>query len=375
MASLARPRVRQADIIEWATTNRPAVRTLTAERWKIEKGVLDYLRDAAGFIRELRSNKEASKDKKDSADATAVEPTSKDKKPDLSTVDQYYASQDLLKKMKWKRVTWDADSDYDSFAKRLTDSDVFSKIPAFSHMSIHLVHDKAARSAAHTSYEARQVTSIKPGSLTKWFLEERKYGDASMPMPVYTPPPKARQAPFTVDWEAGTVRVLDTASVQEMLVYLTAAAPRVQALQQRMEEEQGKLTEDLDSCRVRLGVTAIKFNKYEKSFWDDPERLKDPANYVSPAEVRQFIDSVFKRAFLLRKYIKNNQIRIVPSGQPYAIDWVEKEIRIPANFAEYNWLSVHGRYESLESFFNFLRRTALAWFFVGMMLVGDFELL
>jgi hypothetical protein len=384
MASLARPRVRQLDIVEWCTVNRPAIKALTAERWKMEKGVLDYLKDAASFIKEMRSaKKENAAEAKKAADAVVAAAAeakdgvvASDKKPaDVSSIDQYYMSQDLLKRMKWKRVTWDGDSDYETFSRRIMDSDtLFSKVPAFSHMSIHVVRDKAAREKRVASSGDRQVNAIKPSTLTKWFLEERRYTDES-PRPTWTPPPAARQAPFTVDWEAGTVRVLDTASVQEMLVYLTEAAPRVQALQVRMEEEQTKITEDIDNVRFRIGATAIKFNKYEKTFWDDPERLKDPANYVSPADVRLFINSVFKRSFLVRRLLKNNQVRIVPSGQPYAIDFAEKEIRVPANFADYNWLSIHARYESFESFCNFFRSTALAWFFVAMMLVGDFELL
>lgn len=357
-----RPRVRQVDIVEFFSANRPALKEVTTERRKMEKGVLCYLRDGAEFIRDMRAEKK----KEPETDKPA-------EKKGQSTVDQYYASQDLLKRMKWKRVTWDDDADFDNLSRRILDNDsVFNKVPAFSHMSLHIVRDKAARATPVLDSSDRQVTSIKAGSLTKWFLEERAPEAAPA---AFAPPPKVRQAPFTIDWEAGTVRVLDSASLQELLVYLATAAPRVQALQQRMEEEQTKIAEEMDGMRVRLGATVIKFNKYDKAFWDDPERLKDPENYVTPAEVRQFLDAADKRSTLLRKYVRDNQVRIVRAGMPYVIDPVEKEIRIPANFAEYNFLPIHGRYESWERMANMFRKTALVWFFVGMMLVGDLEVL
>ena len=365
-SSRVRPRVRQVDIVEFFKANRQPLALVSAERWKLEKGVFGYLRDAAEFIRDMRSEKKEDAKEDDKSDAV--------KKSTRTSIDQYYASQDLLKRMKWKRATWDEDADFDAFSRRVMDNDgVFSKVPPFSHMSLHIVRDKAARAAPPASPEDRQVNSIKPGTLTKWFLEERPYS-ATAPKPVYTPPPKVRQAPYSIDWEAGTVRVLDSASLQEMLVYLTTAAPRVQAVQERMEEEQTKIAEDIDSVRVRLGATAIKFNKYEKAFWDDPERVKDPANYVTPADVRLFIDNVNKSTYTLRKFVRNNQVRIVPAGHPYAIDAKELEIRVPANFTEYNFLPVHGRYAIVESFINAFRKYLMVWFFVGMVFVGDFEL-
>lgn len=357
---------RQSDFVEWFSANSAPLRAVTAERWRLEKGVLDYLRDGAAFIRDMRSAKK--EDPKESVTDEKV-------KKEPSAVDQYYASQDLLKRMKWKRVTWDADADFEGFSRRVMDNDtVFSKVPAFSHMSIHLVRDLAARDTSGLKMDDRRVTAIKPGSLTKWFLEERVPGSPDA-RPSFVAPPKTRQAPFTVDWEAGTVRMLDSASLQELLVYLSTVAPRVQAVQQRMEEEQTKISEDIDNVRVRLGATAIKFNHHDRAFWDDPERAKNVDEYVTPADVRQFIDSVNLRSLHLRKYVKNNQVRIVSPGRPYAIDMEAKEIRIPANFAEYNYLPVHGRYESMEAVCNFFRKSALAWFFVGMMVVGDFELL
>lgn len=377
MATLARSRVRQMDFVEWFTANRATVKALTAERWAMEKGVVDYLRDGVGFVQEMRTAKKERNEKKEAA---AKAP--KEAKPEtvvLSALDQYYVSQELLKRMKWKRITWDNDADYDSFNRRILDNDsLFTKVPAMSFMTLHLVRDPAAPALPPPTPDARQITSIKEGVLTNWFLQaQRPPMDSPLRQPLVSKakePLPASRAPVAVDWESGTVRVLDSITAQEMLNYLETTAGRVQALQQRMEDEQTKLTEDIDSVRIRLGVTAVKFNQHDKSFWDDTARKQDADNYVTPAELRQFIDAVFKRGFLLRRYVKGNQIRVVPAGKPYAIDKDAKEIRIPANFAEFNFLAMHRRWESIERIANACRATYMLWFFIGMMIVGDFEL-
>src|SRR3990167_2797702 len=100
MASLARPRIRQMDVVEWFRSNSNGIKTLRAERWKLEKGVLCYLKDAAEFIKDMRSKKD-----KDKKDLDKPKDGSAPVKTDMSAFDQYYISQDLLKRMKWKRVT------------------------------------------------------------------------------------------------------------------------------------------------------------------------------------------------------------------------------------------------------------------------------
>lgn len=367
MASLVRPRIRQTDIVDWFSANRDIIRVMAAARWKTEKGVLEYLVDAKDFIADMRQARQERKEKE-----TAPE---EGKKKESSTMAQYYESQELLKKMKWKRVSWDEDATYDSFARRIMDNDtLFSHVKPMSHLSIHLVHDKTAAPATGSRLEARSITSIKPGTLTSWYMECK--AEEIEPMEDDDAPPLERQPPFTVDWESGLAKILDSASAQEILTFIETTAPRVQALQKRMDDEQTKLQEDIDNARVRLGVTAIKYNKHDRSFWDDPVRRESPDDYVTPQEMRQFLDAVNRRGFLLRKYVKGNQLRVLRAGKPYELArGDDNELRIPANFEDYNFLGIHARYEALERIANFFRASAVLWFFVVTMFVGDFEIL
>ncbi|EPY39189.1 hypothetical protein AGDE_04739 [Angomonas deanei] len=283
-------------------------------------------------------------------------------------MDQYYESQELCKYIKWKRVTWDEDADYKSFSKKILDNDdMFKRIPAFSFMSIHVVKDPSTNEFV-TLPEAS--TNLDAGMLTNWVLKERD----PEPVELYKVEEVAeRKSPFNVDWSSGEVKILDTASAQEILTFLLTTAPRLQAVQLKMEEDQKNIVENVEYVRVRVGAT-LKFNEFDTSFWDDPKRKSNP-NYVNPQHVEMFYKEFLRTSFLYRMYFKGQHIRIVPPGRTYFVDFEKNEIQIPANVGQYNWLQAHTSFEPLENWFNGIRRFWWFWFCLGMILVGDVEIL
>lgn len=341
--------VRQLDIVEFLCAQKCGIKAVSLFHRQQEKGCVAYLKDAVEFVRDLRKTEK----KDDTTKKTTDDPLT-----------QYYGSQDLLKKMKWKRVTWDENADFDGFSKRILDNDnLFGHIPAFSYMSLHITHDPRCciveRKAA--------ATELKAGSLTEWLLKEREM----VPLKPYVPSLAVRQPPFVVDWTSGEAKVLDTASPQELMAFLKATAPRLMALQQKLEKEQSALVDDVEKARLRVGVYSIKFNKSDKTAWDDADRKS--SSYVTPRHLKMFTDALLSSAFLYRLYLKGTVLRVAVPGTPYYIDSKANEIVIPADFADYQYLSVHPRYQTLETLFNFARRLWWLWYTLAMMLVGDLE--
>jgi hypothetical protein len=350
---------RHADIIEWLRANKASLRVLRGERYALEKGIVAYIRDFSDFVKEMRTEK---KDSITSDDEIA-------KKRESRTMSNYYQSQELLKKMKWKRVTWDEDADYDSFAQRLMENDsVFSKTPAFSFLCLHVVRDPHAAAAAGMAVQ--QKAKLEVGDLTGWLTKER----IPIDVPLFKPTGQPRRPAFLIDWVSGQAKVLDSASPQEMLTFLTTIAPRLQAIQVQMEDEQQKIVADVENVRVRVGLTRLKINANDASFWDDPKRL-DSQNYITPAELRYFLDAMLKCAFLYRFFLKGHQVRVGAPGTQYSIDQGAKEVVIPANFADYNWLQIRASFEALERVFDIFRRFWWFWFCIWMLIVGDLEII
>lgn len=369
---LKRQVVRQTDIVDWLRRSLVDVKAMRKRRWATEKGFVAYGKDALDFFKEMRS---ARSDRK--KPLSEEERKQKAEEGLNSPYGQHERSQELLRKLKWKRITWDKDASYDEFAQRLVDEDsAFSKFPAFSFFSAHLVRDpaKSADSPGGSRSKPTNIMDITPGSLTSWFSQSNRSAVPSLEK--YTKPAASRPPPVQVLWESGEVKILDTASPREVATFLATSAVRVQAVQTRIDQEQTTMVEDLDKARLRLGVLGIKFNKRDTSFWDDRDRHQDPANYVTPAHVRQFLDGALSRAFLLRYYLKGQHIRLVVPGKPYALDLAANEIQIPTNFAEYSFLSVHDRAVTFEAIVNGLfRRLAMVWFIVVGMLIGDLEII
>ncbi|EPY21811.1 hypothetical protein STCU_04886 [Strigomonas culicis] len=346
----------QPDVLEWMDVQKNVMRRLRAEQYKLEKGFVAYAKDVGNMIKEYNNPPEA------------VPTSAEDAERSRKAMDQYYESQDILKRMKWKRVTWDDMADYDGFSKRVFDNDaMFKNVNAFSFMSIHIQKDPSTNEFVKAPVQDRTMVA---GALTNWVLQER---DAA---PVEKYPVKStaeRRSAFTVDWAAGEVRILDTASAQEILTFLLTVAPRLQAIQLKMEAQQTRITENVENVRVRVG-TILKFNQHNTSFWDDPIRKTDP-NYVNPDELEMFLNAMLKSAFLYRWFLKGQVVRVIQPGRPFFVDIEKKELQIPANFADYNWLTAHSYFESVESVFNSFRRFWWAWFCVGMVLISDVDIL
>lgn len=350
---------RQIDVIEWFRAQKAPLSVLRKEQYKMQKGFIAYGKDIAEFFRSRNSE---SKEKK-------AEPNANDQRA-ARAMDQHHQSQELLQRMKWKRATWEDGADYEAFSQRLLENDkMFGKMPAFSFMSIHVLKDPATANTVAGAAKVSGRTQLEPGSLTKWFTEERQPVDVD----VYRcKPTSTRRPPYTVDWVAGEVKFLDTASPQEVLTFLSTAAPRLQALQVRMETEQTKLTEDVEHARVRLGITKLKYNEFDTSYWDDPKRQGNP-KYISPSDLRQFLDGVLGSAILYRYYLKGHELRIVPRGSPYNINHEAKTIELPVNFEDFSWLPIHQRGRSWEKVANGCRRVWWLWFSLLLTIVGDLE--
>lgn len=355
--SVAKKLAFQPDILEWIGLQKTPISVLRKERYKMEKGFVAYTKDIMEFFRDRKNTKE-NKD----TDTTAAAANS------ARAMDQYYESEDLTKRMKWKRVTWDDEADYTSFSKRVLDNDgMFKRMPAFSFLSIHVIKDPSTTELVNIP-AAKKI--IEPGTLTNWLLQERE----PTAVDLYPVREKSeRRSAFHVDWSSGSVKILDTASAQEILTFFSTVAPRLQAVQLNMEAQQTKQTADIENVRVRVGTT-LKFNDYNTSFWDDPKRKTD-ANFVNPDELEQFMKGMLKSAFLYRRFLKGQEIRVLPPGRSYYVDLEKMELHVPANFADYNWLKAHPRFERLERVADIFRRFWWLWFCVVMVVVGDVELM
>ncbi|CCW68902.1 unnamed protein product [Phytomonas sp. Hart1] len=348
----------QPDILEWLTSQRHTLNILRKERYKLEKGFVAYFKDIVEFLknRESSQTSERSEDEKKRAENAE------------RSIGQFYESEELTKSMKWKRVTWNEDADYSSFSKRILDNDaMFKQVPAFSFMSVHIIKDPLSTDLITLPPQKKIVSH---GDLTNLFSQEREPKIVKL---YHTTVTAERRSAFKVDWSSGNVKILDTASAQEILTFLSTVAPRLQALQVKMEEQQSHQAQDVEKVRVRVGVL-VKFNEFDTSFWDDAKRKTD-LNYISPDDLEIFLKSMLKSAFLYRWFLKGQQIRVVPPGRSYFVDVDAKEVHIPANFVEYNWLKAHNRFMKIETVFDSFRRFWWVWFSLGMVLIGDVELL
>lgn len=356
--SLLRKLVFQPDICQWLLESRTQISLIRKQRYKLEKGLIGSFRDARDFF-SSKPNGES-----DSPNESAK----KDSSPQSTSMDQYFESEELIKRMKWKRVTWEENADYTSFARRILNNDrMFKNTKAFSFMSLHLMKDPLTSNQVNIQRGAKVAIS---GDLCNMFLQERTINVVQKYIPCSA---TTRLSPFVVDWVAGSVKILDTASPQEMLTFLTTVAPRVQAVQLKMEAQQERQSRDIELVRVRVGAT-LKFNEFNTSFWDDPRRKTDPA-YINPDDLEEFLKGLLNSAFLFRWFLKGTEIRVVPPGHSYYADIERNEIHIPANFSDFNWLAVHSRFQGLEKFLNQFRRFWWFWFSVAIVIVGDVELL
>ncbi|SCU68923.1 uncharacterized protein TEOVI_000056900 [Trypanosoma equiperdum] len=348
----------QPDIIEFFLANKASLQTLRKEWRAVEKGFVGYFKDFRDTLKELRGKEQADKQE--------------GKKEELSSgsraVNQFYESEELAKRMKWKRITWDEEADYNGFARRLLDNDdLIKSVPAFSFLAIHVAKDSSC--ADFVRFPPREQR-FQSGTLTNWVLSERTPATVECYKPSKV---RSMRSPFEVDWTAGEARVVDTTSIQEVLVFLQTVAPRLQALQVRMEEQQNQIAKDIPKLKLRVGAE-IRYNKHDTTAWDDPNRCADP-DYVTPDDVQQFVEGMMKSALLYRWFLKDQRVRIMPPGRPYLLNPERKEVQIPANFAAYNWWGAHARFQKVEAFILFTINMWWLWFTLAIVIVGDVEIL
>lgn len=346
----------QPDIYEWIHSNRGQIASVCRANRKAEKGFVAYMQDFRDFFK-----KPEKPEKPEKLDKPAETSGS-------SAVDQYYESEELIKTMKWKRVTWDEDADYTRFSKRiLNNSNMFKSVPSFSYMAMHVIKDPLTSNFVNIP---RGEKNVALGDLTNLFLRERDPTPVQQYIPTST---TKRLNPFSVDWTSGTVTVLDTASAREIRTFLVTTAKRVQAVQQQMELQQEKLTKDLEYVRVRAGAT-VKFNSNNTSFWDDPKR-KTETNYVNPEELEQFLSGMLKSPLLYRWLMKGAAIRVMPPGACYYADTEKNELHIPSNFVDFNWVHPHTRFQGIERVASGFRRFKWFWFAGLLVVIGDVNIL
>ena len=183
------------------------------------------------------------------------------------------------------------------------------------------------------------------------------------------------KSPYRVDWETAEVFVLDTASPEELLSFLRGPAHALQTLQFRHSEDETQMSTDVDNTRIYLNAFIIKYNEFDRSSYSDVGRRANPRTYVDPPQVKQFCRSVWNNSIILRRYLKDQNIRILPPGEPYRIDPETKEVCIPADFEEYNTSSIHGLMRPFQRIVVMYRNTLYLWGLVALVLIGDTEFL
>eukprot|EP00744_Colponema_vietnamica_P019565 GILI01027703.1.p1 GENE.GILI01027703.1~~GILI01027703.1.p1 ORF type:complete len:358 (+),score=14.54 GILI01027703.1:41-1114(+) len=350
-------RTRHPDLIDWCRVNSATLKKVRKERYALEKGFVEYAKDIKEFIKDYREGKRKRNEAKTSG--KGEEPTPVEIEANRSLFQQA-TSMELLLKMKWERVRWAPDADYEGFARRVTDNDsLFKKVPAFSFLKLDIVKDPSSFSVS----KAREYGNVSAGDLASWACTER----VTKPLKLFRSPVISK-SPLSVDWLTGQATFLDSVTANEIQTFLLSTAPQVMALQVRLDDEQKKITSDLESLRLRSGIMRFQYND-GVSYWQDPRRLSDPT-YVNPLHMRMFIDGMLRGATFYRYYLSGHEVRIVHPSMPYSIDTEKKIVQIPADFADSNWVSFHRKAASFERIANACRRAWYAWFALAVMLLG-----
>jgi len=382
-----KPQHRREDILDWAVANRAALRDVAALRWKETEGLVHYAGVAAGWVKgKLVRRKEepaaaaeegqpsdGPKDVSTDASPGAVKAKEEEEAPQADTgMAQYYQSMELRNTLKWKRVTWDQGADFEGFAARLQDNmHLFKNVPAFSYLSLHLVKDPIAPPSQAILGEPISYRQLQRGAFTAWGLEEGTGAkienlSALFPTKIHRPPT------YIVNWDTAEVAIADSASPYELLSFLQSYAAQLMHLQQRYAAEQEALTEMIENVRFRCTLTAIKFNKHDRSLRDDPDVNR--ADYIDPEKMKAFCAAMLSTAWLFRKHFKGLELRVGPPGSSYAIDVATRSFTIPCDFFHNNYRPEHTRYLTHEKIANSYRNHWYVWLLVFTFLVGDVDL-
>lgn len=340
------------DICEWLQSYASQLSIIRKNRYALDRGLL-------GAITDFFPTKTTDIVEKKVEDSTSKPATG---------MNQYYESEELLKRMKWKRVTWDEDADYQSFSSHLLNNDeMFKNVQSFSFMSVHVTKDPLTSNIEKTAPLNKVVSS---GDLTNIFLKERNI-HATGPYQISSG--NSCLNSFSVDWVSGTVHILDTASPQEVLTFLRTVAQRLQALQVSMEQQQERIARDIKRVNLRVRAT-VQFNEFNTSFWDDPKRIGN-TSYVNPDDLEDFLSGILSSPFLFRWFLSGIEIKVLPPGSQYYADITKNLVQIPSNFSDFNWLKAHSRFQAIERIVERFRRFWWFWFAVCLVLIGDIDFL
>ena len=255
----------------------------------------------------------------------------------------FYQSQELINLMKLKAVTYDSGkepdvpvADFEGFSRRICDNyDLFKRTKAYSNMEFHVVRDpskseKKFESAVHSNYK-----QIDEGGLTSWLTQEG--GATTTTEETAEPTPLegegvVRPSPFRVDYETGEVTILDTCSPDEFLDFLQREAPRAEIRQEKLQEEQVKMYEELTEVAGRVGLKSIVFNNGNSVLTDREykvlRREGREADYVLPADVMAVVKELNSKQRLYAKHLKGVNLRILPTAtaRAYYIDGMGEDV-------------------------------------------------
>ena len=369
----------QPDILEWAETNKSTLQSIVREK-QAAKAPLFSIRKYFGS--EDESAKKSIESVQSTEPETVPEPAQPEPKLGESLMQQYYQSQELRNLLKWKRVTWEKGVDYDNFSSRLIEvGKAFSKRRAFSFLSVHITRDEAARQVSERFGQPDEpfvpppLHDIAKGTLSAWYVADVA---AKAPTAANQESQKktqyARPAPFSLCWETGNVKMLESISAQEVTYFLDHFAPRAQQTQMRIENEQTNMHEALENVRFRCTLDAVKFNEEDQAIRAESAAPPTTASPLSPEHVLQFCQSMLKTAWLYRKFFRGHQVRIGAPGSAYAIDRKAGVLHIPCDFDRYTWMAAHQKYLRHEAIANSYRNHWYVWLFVATFLVGDLDI-
>ena len=365
----------QPDVLEWAASNQQTL----ADMRKAKESAKESLFSIKKYFSSEKSPKSETPEPASENNA-AAEPPKEEPKLGESLMQQYYQSQELRNVLKWKRITWDANVDYDGLSNRLIESvNLLRKQQAFSFLGVHFIRDKATQRVNEACGLADESTAPLPmheithGTISSWYTRESE--PKSAPQKPAQKPEYARPAPFRVCWETGKVHMLDSVAPEEILYFLKNFAHRAQQTQLRIEDEQTRLNEAVENVRFRCTLDSLKFNEEDQAFREATSADREKRTVLSPQEVLQFCDSMLKTAWLYRSVLRGQQVRVGLSGSSYSVDASKGEVRIPCDFDRHSWMPKHDTYLRHEAIANSYRNHWYVWLFAATFLIGDLDVI
>eukprot|EP00756_Hemistasia_phaeocysticola_P058521 Hpha_TRINITY_DN35159_c0_g1::TRINITY_DN35159_c0_g1_i1::g.168386::m.168386 len=348
--------------------------------WFVKKG--SRIRKWAGRSAEERA--EAKKKRKEDQAANRS-------RADAS-MQHFYQAQELCNLMKFKAATFDDGrdpakpaADFAGWSRTIVNNyNTLKRTTAFSNMAFHVVRDPSKLDGSVDASRTTNYREIDEGSLSGWMDEEG--GESSEPKP-QTPAPsqadqgekKVRPPPFTVDYATGEVTILDTCSTEEFLDFLEREAPRAEARQLQIVEEQTKMFEDLGKALEKSGLKRVVFNSGSASVTDreykDLQKEGREGEYILPVDIFRAIDALNGAPLLYRKFLKGQTLRLLPTKpcRSYFVDAEKGEVCMPKDFYRDSFLPIHRRYRIINSVTKFIWSLRYIATLIIVTLVGDVD--